>query len=422
MISVEKVLIYTNNHRFNHVSNLTLRSLSFMITKKSSVIFTLLDAPAWGGAEEYVFQNLLALTEKHHVVVATNNTQVKAKISSSNITVVHLPYVLDAIGNWKGLVKYFLSLPHSIIWLIWQLVKLKKEHSSVICMFPGYSDRLTFSPIVKALGCTLFWWEFGPLESTFTKNWGFPKLLFWMSRSLPDKIITISNWTKMSLKTTGKINPQDIILVYPGVTNLLPKGVKINRENVFPQNIPEKYIITCLGRIAQEKEFDVVIKAISQLEKNVKEKIHLIIIGSGPNVEQLEQLAKQLEIEKKVTFTGFVSNTEKHHILANSDIFIFPSAWELEGFGMTTIEAMIHHNAIITTGHGPQAEIIDNGKNGLYVEPKNVSDLVQKIEELIKNPKLIKKLQQSAYETAIKKFSFSRMQKQIKNVVDECKT
>ena len=395
---------------------------NFSFTKKTA-IFSLLDAPAWGGAEEYVIQNLSGVSDACEVMIATNNDQVRSKIEESNLTAINLPYVLDAIGNWKGLIKYFLSLPHSIIWITIQLIKLRTKYKKVICVFPGYSDRLTFSPIVKLFGCKLIWWEFGPLEPTFRQNWGFPKLLFAISRRFPDQIITISNTTKKSLLTTGKIEKEKVKVIYPGTANFSNKGVKIDRENIFLQinefKSTKKTILCCLGRLTKEKEFEVAITAISKLPTEIQRKIHLFIIGEGPNRKNLQKLTKNLHLTEIVSFTGFVSDAEKWTILENSDIFIFPSMWELEGFGITTIEAMMTENAIITAGHGPQSEIITKGKTGLYFEPKNSADLADQISQLVQKPKLRDRLQSNAKKRAMEKFSLIDMQTKFQQLLTE---
>src|SRR5579859_3630095 len=150
------------------------------------VIFSLLDTPAFGGAEQYMFSQLSFLSKHgYSVVLATNNEAVKKEILSRlsvgeqrNFQVITAPYRLDAIGNWKGLLKYFLAAPVGITWCVWILFSLKKRFGNVVCLFPGWSDRVTFSPFVKLLRVPLIWIEIGPLKPVFQRNWGFPKLLY----------------------------------------------------------------------------------------------------------------------------------------------------------------------------------------------------------------------------------------------------
>lgn len=335
----------------------------------SSVIFSLLDTPAYGGAEEYLISVLFHLRKKgFSVVLATNNEQVRKKCLGK-IEIINLPYRLDAIGNWKGLVKYFYSLPGALLWFVRTLQKLKRNHieEKIICVFPGFTDRLSFSPFAKLLNCRLIWLEYGPLEPTFSRNHGFPKLLYLVGRSYPDKVVTISNWTKKSLLSQGEIPQSKILVIYPGVSE---------NKNA-PTRLKSVFSVIAIARLATEKEMDLLLTAWSKIDST---RAVLHIVGDGPEKDYLERLAQTLHISKSVIFEGFIASDEKQRLLASSNLFVFPSAWELEGFGMTTIEAMMARLPVITTGYGPQSEIVSEGVNGWYFCPHNSDDLAKKIQ------------------------------------------
>lgn len=328
------------------------------------MIFSLLDTPAYGGAEEYLLTALFHFQATgRNVVLATNNSQVKAKCEGK-IVAIDLPYRLDAIGNWKGLVKYFIALPGAIVWLIRTIWKFQEP---VTCLFPGYTDRLSFSPLVKWLNCKLIWLEYGPLEPTFVRNHGFPKFLYAIGRSFPDKVVTISQWTKKSLIRIGKIPSEKIQIIYPGVEANEGKREKVKGK---------RFTIVTVARLAKEKEIDLLLRAWSKIDYSHAK---LIIVGDGPERKYLEELAKDLHITNSVTFTGFVPTQKKYQLLADADLFVFPSAWELEGFGMTTVEAMAAGLPVITTGFGPQSEIVVDGKTGWYFRPHDSDDLAERI-------------------------------------------
>jgi glycosyltransferase involved in cell wall biosynthesis len=333
-------------------------------------IFSLLDTPAYGGAEEYLLQVLFHLqAQGNRVVLATNNASVK-KRAGSTLEIIHLPYRLDAIGNWKGLIKYFIALPGALVWLVTTLKTLASSLyplHPVVCIFPGYTDRLSFSPFVKILGCRLIWLEYGPLEPTFVRNFGFPRLLYAIGRPFPDVVVTISEWTKRSLMALGKIPQEKIIVIYPGV--VIPPRRDPNKKN-------STLTVSTVARLASEKEIDVLLRAWAKIDRSDKK---LQIIGDGPERDALEQLAKDLGIRDIVTFTGFVSEVEKRRLLSHSDLFVFPSAWPLEGFGMTTIEAMALGIPVVSSGFGPQAEIVKDGKTGWVFKPHDADDLARVI-------------------------------------------
>ncbi len=385
------------------------------------MILSLLDTPAFGGAETYMLTHLVNLAQHDYpVVLATNNKQVK-KIFKSKIDqlgiekleIIDLPYRLDAIGNWKGLIKYFISLPKALFWIT-KTVKthcnasLATSNQQLIALLPGYTDRLTFSPIIKHLGAKLIWIEIGPLEPTFKKNWGFPNLLYKLTRYLPDHHITTSKWTMRSMINTGGINKKNITLVYPGITPITNTQLSVLRKQgqnwKKEQKINHHKLITYVGRLADENQVDLLIKAFSQINTKLTN-WKLIIIGDGPTKNNYQNLIKKLDLNNQTIFTGFISEKEKSNILSVSDIFVFTRSWDLDGFGITTIEAMQHRAAVINPKFGPQKEITTDNQTGLQFKPNNANDLAKKILELAKNEKLRKKLAQAGFKEVNKKFN-----------------
>ncbi len=368
-----------------------------MFKRSKIAIFSLLDTPAFGGAEQYLFSHLQFLSKNgYEIVLATNNKVVKKEIFSRltkkeqrTFHIIKLPYRLDAIGNWKGLVKFFINLPIALVWCFNTLRRLKKEYQQVICLWPGFSDRLVFSPLAKLFNLSLIWIEIGPLEPTFKRNWGFPRLLYQFSEQFPNHIVTISQFSKKSILKNTHFREKNISLVYPGTRlysrkvlgGFRKKAIAFRKE----ENIVTTKPIGVVARLADENEVDMVLRAFSEyVQKHFKNDVKLLIIGDGPQRHQLQKLARSLQITNRVHFLGFVSEEEKRIILSTCSFFIFPRAWELDGFGMTTIEAMSLGLPALTTDFGPQIEIVTNGKEGFRYKPHNSKDLAKYIEKMMK--------------------------------------
>jgi glycosyltransferase involved in cell wall biosynthesis len=355
-----------------------------------TVVLSLLDTPAFGGAEQYLLQHLYLLqrSQKFHVILATNRAEVKdrVRLDGSQIELIHLPYRLDAIGNWKGLLKYIIQAPIALVWFLITLVSLAKKYKKIIVYTPGFSDRMLFSPFIKLLGHRLVWLEFGPLQPLFKRNWGFPKLLYKLGTPYPDKVITISEYTKKCLLRDTDIPPQKIQIIYPTTPKISEQELRTFRRAGAAwrkkYRLENKKLITFVGRLASEKEVDLLIKAFHILSHKINN-LHLVIVGDGPERPLYEQLTDTLKLKRSVLFTGFVSESIKKMILATSDVFVFPSAWELEGFGMTTIEAMMLETPIVSSGAGPQAEIIEHQKTGLIFSEHTPQGLATQISQIL---------------------------------------
>ena len=362
----------------------------------NKVIFSILDTSAFGGAEQYMFSHLRFLSHQgYHIILATNNLKVKEIMLSrldvkekEQFKIIRAPYRLDAIGNWKGLIKFFVALPRALIWAYVTMKRLSKTFDKVICLWPGYSDRSVFSPIAKYFNLPLIWIEFGTLEPIYKRNWGFPKQLFQIPSSLANHLITSSEYTQKSIVKNSRFNKHNISLVYPG-TKIFTKDelefYKVKASDWLKKNnLKQTTLLTVVGRLAHENEINMVVYGYSLLLKLHKKENYLLqIIGDGPQREELNSLVNKLNIQDKVIFRGFISEEDKRIMLSASTAFIFPRAWELDGFGMTTIEAMALGVPIVTTNFGPQIEIVKDGIDGFRYKPHDSNDLAKKLEQIV---------------------------------------
>ena len=113
---------------------------------------------------------------------------------------------------------------------------------------------------------------------------------------------------------------------------------------------------------------------------------HCLIIGTGPQENNLKKLSQKLNLEKNVSFLGQQDFQKTIAILKNSDIFVNPS--HTEGLPTSVIEAALCKVAIIATHVGGTPEIITNSESGYLIPPREPKILAQKLCELITNPQL----------------------------------
>lgn len=151
----------------------------------------------------------------------------------------------------------------------------------------------------------------------------------------------------------------------------------------------KEFRILYVGRISYEKKIDVVLKAVSLFSQRCNNFV-LWIIGSGPDLEKLKRLAKDLKIEKQIRFFGMVDNEKLPAIYSNSDVFVTASTIETEGIAL--LEAMACNLPIIGVNARAIPKIVRNNFNGFVVRAGNFNAMSNAIWKLYRNAKLREKM------------------------------
>lgn len=154
-------------------------------------------------------------------------------------------------------------------------------------------------------------------------------------------------------------------------------------------NASDTYLIS-IGRLVRRKGYDYLLQALAKIKKN---DIKLIILGEGPEKENLEKIIKEKKLESRVIMPGFVSENTKFQYLNCSDIYVLSSVHE--GFGIVLQEAMQVGLPIVSTNYGGQVDIVKENENGVLVENRSADALAQGINRLIGNKDLMEKMRQN---------------------------
>jgi len=141
--------------------------------------------------------------------------------------------------------------------------------------------------------------------------------------------------------------------------------------------------------------------------------IKFIILGKGPLEHYLKKKIEQLHIDDSVELYGFVDNV--YNYILHFDIVIIPSLWE--GFPVVALESMACGKPIIATKAGDMPEIIQDGINGLIVEPGNAKAMADALIKLVDNPNLMKKMGERS-EGLVEKFSLNNMVREYVSVYE----
>ncbi len=139
----------------------------------------------------------------------------------------------------------------------------------------------------------------------------------------------------------------------------------------------------------------------------------LKIVGDGNLRLSYEELAQKLKIDKKVEFTGKLSDSELVRTLQNSDLFILPSINSNEAFGIVLIEALACGVPVIASNLPGVRQVFEDHVQGLLVEPSNVQDLRNKLEFIFNNEEMRRVMSLAARRLAEEKYDLKNMKKSL---------
>ncbi|MFH1023265.1 MAG: glycosyltransferase [Planctomycetota bacterium] len=133
---------------------------------------------------------------------------------------------------------------------------------------------------------------------------------------------------------------------------------------------PDAPVVGCAGRLTREKGVDVLLRAFAAAGGAVFG-AWLLILGNGPERENLRALAAELGIAGRVVFAGM--RADAGDILPHLDLYVSPSRYE--GFGQSILEAMAAGVPVVATRVGGVPELLGGGRHGLLVPPDDPAAL-----------------------------------------------
>ena len=160
------------------------------------------------------------------------------------------------------------------------------------------------------------------------------------------------------------------------IPNPVGRQFSTNAGNAFP---PRRSLVLGVGRLSQEKGFDVLIQAFSSVAERHPD-WSLTIIGEGARDAEWKALARELLPPQAIHFAGTVKDPERYYRVAG--LFVLPSRFE--GFPNALLEAMACGCAVIATDSpGGTSVIVRNGVDGVLIPPGDVEALAREMDRLM---------------------------------------
>jgi len=174
----------------------------------------------------------------------------------------------------------------------------------------------------------------------------------------------------------------------------LPLGIELSDEK--NEKIYETIDILYVGGLSRHKGVHILINAFKNLkQKNIK----LHIVGKGADEEEFKKIAGS---DKRIIFHGFVPDEELMRLYQKANVTVVPSIW-YDNSPMVIYESLMNGTPVIGSRIGGIPELVEEGYNGFLFEAGNVDELREILENLIKNPSELKRLEEGAFES-VKKY------------------
>lgn len=324
----------------------------------------------WGGAQRYVHDLATHLPPEYEPVVAAGEHGLLfSKLHTKKVRTITVPGLardIDLLTDMKAL------------WELYLLFRRERPHivhlnSSKAGFIGAVAARLTG---VRHIVFTVHGWPFNEPVSYVSKalRWSITLL----SILLVHRTIAVSHFgtllSPLGLKTKTIHNGVDEVAYIDKAT--------ARKELCALAGIPEDgFIFGTIAELHANKGIDVLIEATY-----IVDDVQVIVIGEGEERETLEQLIKDLKLEKRVHLVGFIDNAARY--LKAFDAFILPS--RTEALGYVLLEAGMAEVPVIASAVGGIPEIIQDQVSGDLFHAFNDLALAESMEEFKRSPNTIR--------------------------------
>lgn len=350
-----------------------------------------------GGIESYTRSiSMAALKAGHDVhVVCASETKKRSESVESGIRMIKLPKIASMmnapitrplLGELKKIKPdvIHLHIPNPWAELNVFLYKLLYPKTKLIATY--HSDVIPYNPLMRF---------FAFLRLVYL----IPSMNFFC-----DKIIATS-YNYVSGSMAMKLSRGKIVVIPPGVDTSRFRPKKI-RNKIF--------IFLFVGRLIPYKGLENLLKACA-IAKGGGKKFVLYMVGDGKLFKGLVSMASDLGLKDRVRFLKNVTDMELPVVYRKCDVFVLPSIYKSEAFGLAQLEAMSSGKPVISTNiAGSGVPFVNkNGVTGIVVKPRDEISLANAMMLLMDNEKLRTRLGLNARRRAVGVFDESEVSRRV---------
>lgn len=217
--------------------------------------------------------------------------------------------------------------------------------------------------------------------------------------------------------STSEVMARQVVKLVPDISPVFvtPFGVDSNR--FIPGNIRDLSHITIgtVKTLAPKYGIDILIRAFAillcdpRVSELIRQKpIRLVLVGGGPDYEELKSLAEDLNINSQIEFVGQVTHDEVPQWLRKFDIYVAVSRSESESFGVAVLEASACGLPVVVSDIGGLPEVVRDEVTGLIVPHDNPTVLADSLVQLLLNSKQREAFGQAGRRHVLEKYEWER--------------
>jgi glycosyltransferase involved in cell wall biosynthesis len=360
-----------------------------------------------GGLSNHVFYLSHALRKLGHEVHVITCEEGDAPVEENNNGVyVHrvTPYKIDT----EDFSKWVMHLNFAMI-----------EEATRLINYGGKFDLIHAHDWLSAFTAKALKWSFKiPMVSTihateYGRNGGirtdmqrYISSTEWFLTYESWKVVACSNYMRQQVKDLFG-SPWDKIWVIPN--GVEPQKFNFNFDSLeFRRNYAEdnEKIIFYVGRHVFEKGIHLLVEAARGIVKSYNNS-KFVIAGTGPMTEELKNRVRDMGIEKKVLFVGYMNDEDRDKLYKVADVAVFPSLYE--PFGIVALEAMAAGCPVVVSNTGGLGEIIEHKVNGLKSINGSSESITDNVSQLLYDNDLANILKENALKTVYEKYTWNKV-------------
>ncbi|WP_225318059.1 glycosyltransferase family 4 protein [Flavobacterium luteum] len=211
------------------------------------------------------------------------------------------------------------------------------------------------------------------------------------------------------------VNNNDVFYCHNGIPKIdLSLPILKNDIEVKP------FSILFLSNMMIEKGVFVLLEACNIL-KSRKVSFECNFVGAWSDItkEIFDEYVSELDLNQYVFAHGKKYDEEKLQFFNEADVFVFPTFYHNETFGLVLLEAMQHSLPVISCSEGGIPDVVQDGNTGFLVPKKDSLALAEKIEVLINNPKLIKEMGQAGKMRYSELFTLEKFENNLCDIIKQ---